>query len=414
MSQDAILGRYFLNKPGITLIRRDHVILRYELPENDLMLINEIETENKTVDLSSTTVDQKVPFDLKKQLQSMLDEYEQNFESPDPIDFKMELRLTSDKPFYFKPRRLSYLELLKLKEIIDKLLKLGYIRRSRSCYSSQYTTVCTLEGQYEYLRISFGLTNSFSYFQRYLCSIFKELIEAGKLLVYLDDFLIATQTIEENWAILEEVFVLMAKNGLKLRLDKCVFGVREIQYLGYVINAEGIKSSREHVKSLLEYPIPKSVLQVQKFLGLVGFVRRFIPNFATKAKPLYDLLRKGAEFKFGEPQLRAFETLIECMVTEPVLAIYSRTANTELHTDASSLDFGAILLQKQEDNHWHPVYYYSKRTSREECNYHSYELELLAIVYATRKFRVYLLGKPFLIRTDCSAVKCALEKKKLI
>lgn len=115
---------------------------------------------------------------------------------------------------------------------------------------------------------------------------------------------------------------------------------------------------------------------------------------------------------FGASQMHAFETLIDRMITKPVLAIYNRDAYTELHTDASNLGFGAILLQRQNDNQLYPIYYYSKRTTKQEKNYHSYELEFLAIVYAIRKFRVYLLGTDLVIRTDCSVVKLALEKKR--
>lgn len=276
----------------------------------------------------------------KALLKDLIDNYLEKLENPELMDFKMNIKLTLDEPFYFKPRRLSWEEKVKLREIIDKLLKLGCIRVSKSNYSSpivltrkknvelrlcidynvlnkliilehfplpliddlidllqgkayftkldlrdwfhhikinensvKYTAFSTPEGQYQYLRMPFGLVNAPSYFQRYLSMIFHELLSKGLLLMYLDDFLIPPKTLKENFEILREVLKLMAKNGLRLRIDKCVFGVTKIEYLGYVISENKVEPSHDHVKALSTYPIPRSVTQVQKFLGLVGFVR---------------------------------------------------------------------------------------------------------------------------------------------
>lgn len=109
---------------------------------------------------------------------------------------------------------------------------------------------------------------------------------------------------------LHVVLTLMAKNGLKLRLDKCTFGAREIDYLGYSVSSKGIQPSKEHVQAILNYSVPRSPKQVQQFLGLVGFCKKFIPNFALISKPLSDLRKKRVTFSFGENELHAFENLI--------------------------------------------------------------------------------------------------------
>lgn len=141
--------------------------------------------------------------------------------------------------------------------------------------------------------------------------------------------------------------------------------------------------------------------------------RRFIPAFSVKAKPLYDLIRKEATFKFGEEELLSFETLKDCLVNAPLLAIYSPNLETEIHCDASCKGFGAILLQRQNDGKLRPVRYLSKRTTDAESKLHSYELEMLAIVYAVEKFHVYLHGLKFKVVTDSDAVRMALNKKDI-
>jgi len=154
---------------------------------------------------------------------------------------------------------------------------------------------------------------------------------------------------------------------------------------------------------------------VQSFLGLTGYFRRFIPGYAHVARPLIDLLKQDVVFQVGVEQEAAFVELKRRLTEAPVLRIYSPEAEaTELHTDASQWGFGAVLLQKDSnDGKLHPVCYMSRKTTEAQRNYHSYELEVLAIVEALKKFRVYLLGLHFKIVTDCAAFTKTLEKKDL-
>lgn len=183
--------------------------------------------------------------------------------------------------------------------------------------------------------------------------------------------------------------------------------------MGYTVSGRDIKPSRTHVQVILNYPVPTNVKAVQRFLGLAGYFRKFVRDFSLIAKPLYALIRKNAKFVFGEVELKAFEALIERLTNEPVLALFSPQADTELHTDASASGLGAILMQRQEDGKMHPVFYFSKRTTEAESRYHSYELETLVIVSALDRFRVYLHGRPFVIFTDCNALKLTLNKKEI-
>ncbi|CAH1713532.1 unnamed protein product [Aphis gossypii] len=306
------------------------------------------------------------------------------------------------------------LDRLRDKKIFTLLdLKNGF-HHVRMCEKSiPYTSFVTPLGQYEYVRMPFGLTNSPRVFSRFIQFVFHELIRRGDLLVYLDDMMIATRNYIEHFAILKEVFRLAAKHNLQFRLDKCFFGFKEVEYLGYLVNEHGVRPSLKHVEAMLTYPVPKNQKQVRQFLGLASYFRRFIPNFSTVAKPLYDLVKKDKHFVFGDNEQNVFKFLCTTLTESPVLAIYSPDADTELHCDASASGFGAILLQKQTDNVLKPIFYFSQRTSPSESKFHSFELECLAVVYAIKRFHVYLAGITFKVMTDCDSFRLTLSKQEI-
>lgn len=153
---------------------------------------------------------------------------------------------------------------------------------------------------------------------------------------------------------------------------------------------------------------------MQSFLGLSGYFRKFIPRYSIIARLLTDLLKANVKYVFGERKNEAFIQLKEILSNKPVLSLYVTGAETELHTDASMHRYGAIFLQRHtENNAFHPIYYSSGKTTRAEQNYSSYELEVLAIIKALKKFRVYLIGIPFTIVTDCRAFEATMRKKDL-
>jgi len=131
------------------------------------------------------------------------------------------------------------------------------------------------------------------------------------------------------------------------------------------------------------------------------------------AAPLYKLLKKDSKFIFGETELKAFITIKSKLTESPVLDIYNPNDETELHTDTSTLSFEAVLLQRKNDKRLHPIFYFSKRTTETESKLHSFELETLAIIYALKRFRIYLCGIKFKIVTDCNALKLTLEKRQV-
>lgn len=164
----------------------------------------------------------------------------------------------------------------------------------------------------------------------------------------------------------------------------------------------------------MNFPKPQCTRDVQSFLGLTGYFRKFVHQYSIIARPLSNLLRKDVKFVFGLQEQVAFEKLKLILSRKPVLKLYRMGVETELHTDASSMGYGAILMQRDcEDDKFHPIYFASGKTTLAEEKYSSYELEVLAIVKALKKFRVYLLGISFKIVTDCQAFTLTMTKKDL-
>jgi len=327
------------------------------------------------------------------------------------VDYR-ELNKITIKDNFPAPLIDDHLDRLKGKRIFSCLdLQNGFhhIRVAES--SIKYTAFITPMGQFEYLRMTFGLTNAPRVFQRYIHNIFKPMIIEGKVLIYMDDILIATERMDEHLTILREVFEIAQRHRLKFRLDKCSFLYDRITYLGYLICENSIQPSAENIESVVNYPIPRNTKAVQRFIGLASYFRKFVPNFSIIAKPLYDLLKKNAKFKFGIEENAAFEALKTHLSNKPVLAIYCPSAATELHCDASASGFGAILLQKQEGGQFKPISYFSHRTTPAESKYSSFELECLAAVYAIKRFHIYLLGVKFKIITDCDSFRLILSKQ---
>ncbi|GBL78064.1 Retrovirus-related Pol polyprotein from transposon 297 [Araneus ventricosus] len=278
--------------------------------------------------------------------------------------------------------------------------------------SRKYTSFVTHEGQYQFLKVPFGLCNSPAVFQRYINTIFRPLINDGIVLPYLDDIIILSSSFEEGIERVERVLSIASEYGLEINFNKSHFLKKRIEFLGHVVEDGKILPSTLKTKAVLNFPEPANLKQIHSFLGLTGYFRKFIPKYSTIARPLSDLLKKDRKFKFGEEERISFNQLKLMLAEKPVLRIYNPNYETELHTDSSLEGYGAILMQKSpDDKNFHPTYYMSKKTTAAEKKYSSYELEALAVIEAVKKFRVYLLGIPFKIVTDCSALEKLCKKK---
>lgn len=376
----------------------------------------------------------RLSYSEKIELQRLLDEYlskgyirasESEFASPIVLVRKKtgELRMCVDyrrlnkvtaRDNYPIPLIDDLLDRLAGKTIFSKLdLKDGFFHVYMDNDAVKYTSFITPLGQYEFLRMPFGLKNAPSVFQRFVNKVFADMVRNDKVIIYLDDIMIATDNFDEHFRILEEVFKRLVENRLELRLDKCVFLQSEVKYLGYTISGVGIRADDKGLRAIENFPVPSKAHSVQSFLGLCSYFRRFIKDFSILAKPLYELTRRTKKFEFGPEHLECFELLKRKLVEAPILALYDPRDVTELHCDASSVGLGAILMQKKRDGKMHPIFYFSRRTTESESKYHSFELETLAIVSALKRFRVYLQGTPFKIVTDCNSLTLTLNKKEL-
>lgn len=310
-------------------------------------------------------------------------------------------------------------------DILDKLcdarvfstldLRNGFFHVAVKEDSRKYLAFVTRSGQWEFLKVPFGYCNSPAVFQRHINCVFRELIQAGIVMVYMDDVVVPGKDVQDGLMKLKMVMEVAQVYGLDIKFSKCQFLKRKIEFLGHVIEEGTVAPTPRKAAAVQFYPEPKTLAEVHSFLGLSGYFRKFIPNYAKVAKPLSDLLRTtNKEFRFDEEQRIAFVSLKKALSENPVLIIYNPTYETEVHCDASKFGYGAVLLQRlPDDGQLHPVQYLSKKTKPEEERYCSYELEVLAVVMALKRLRVYLLGIKFKIITDCSAFQKTMDKKDL-
>jgi len=280
------------------------------------------------------------------------------------------------------------------------------------------TAFSTPFGHYEFKRLPMGLSNSPSTFQRYMERILGDKI-FHTLLVYLDDVIVFSRTVEEHLNRLEELFRRMRKYGLKFKPNKCKLFANRVVYLGYEVSGEGISTDPAKVDAVKLWPLPKTVKDVRAFIGFCSFYRKFIKDFAQIAAPLHKLMsgdsRRLILKEWDEVCQTAFDTLKSKLITAPVLKCPDFSREFILETDASFKGLGAVLSQKH-DGKIHPICYASRglrRSERNMTNYSSRKLELLALKWAVcNKFKDYLVGKEFTVYTDNNPLS-HLETSKL-
>lgn len=330
------------------------------------------------------------------------------------IDYRSINKLI-EKDKYPIPLIEDLIDALKDSKIFSSLdLENGFFHVDVSKESQKYTAFVTHKGQYAFLKTPFGLCISPTVFQRFVNCVFRSLVNEGIVCVYFDDIIVLAKDETEAINNLKTVLKVASEYGLKINKKKCHLLKKRIEFLGQVIENGEIHPSPDKVLAVQNFPKPKSTKDVQSFLGLTGYFRKFINKYSLIAKPLSDLLRKDKEFQFDVKEQQSFNALKEVLIKKPVLKFFDRSHETELHTDACKDGIAAILLQRSpDDDKLHPTHYLSHKTSPAEQNYSSYDLEVLAIIYALQRLRVYLLGVFFKIVTDCSAFQQTMQKKEV-
>jgi len=221
-------------------------------------------------------------------------------------------------------------------------------------------------GAYKPTVMYFGLTNSPTTFQAMMNDLFRDLINQGDTATFIDDILVATDTEEGHDELVEEVLRRLEENDLFVKLEKCKWKVKEVEFLGIVIGPKGVEMQKEKIEEVLSWPAPRNIKEVQKFLGLANYYRRFIKNFARIAAPLYMLVRKEQKWKWEKEQKKAFERLKAVFTTEPVLAIPDIDREMRVEADASDYTTRGVLSIKCEDGKWRSVAFISKSLNATE------------------------------------------------
>jgi len=237
----------------------------------------------------------------------------------------------------------------------------------------------TYVGLFEPVVIFFGMTNSPATFQGIMNEIMRDLINEEKVAVFVDDVLVGTNSEKGHNKIVVEVLKQLEENDLYVKPEKCSWKTNKVNFLGVVMGQEKIEMEEDKVAGVLNWPIPRMVRDVRKFLGLANYYRWFIKNFAVLAKPLNMLTRKDKKWKWEEAQQKAFEQLKGIFTTRPLLVTLDLDKEFRVEADASNFATEGVLSIKCEDNKWRPVAYISKSLNKTKQNYKIYDKEMLAV-----------------------------------
>ena len=324
------------------------------------------------------------------------------------IDFR-KLNEVTKKMVYPLPNIEDCLESLAGKAYFSQLdFTSGFWQIPMAAKSRELTAFRTEDGLFHFKRMPFGLTNAPASFQRMVNALLSGL-KGFNLQVFIDDVCIATDSWEEHLILLEKIFQLVIKANLKLKATKCIFGAKQVTFLGHEISANGIKQEQSKLNALSSLPTPKDANEVRRVLGLFSYYRKFVPKFAIIAEPLTRLTRKNVKFVWQQEQSLAFSQIIDELLKNATLAHFNHHDPLLVKTDASGKGVAGMLLQLQNEE-WRIITCCSRRLSPSEENYGITDLEGLALIYTVTKLRPYLLGKHFKVLVDHCAL-CVLNKR---
>ncbi len=288
-------------------------------------------------------------------------------------------------------------------------LRSGYWQIPLSEGAKQKSAFTFQRGLWDWNVLPFGLCNGVATFQRLMDRVLHGL-SWSTVLVYLDDVLVISQSVDQMLDRLWEVFLRLRGANLKLHPAKCRLFQRQVTYLGHLVSEQGIAPNPEKIKDVLEWPTPQDVRDVRQFLGLTGYYRRFVAGYSDMVQPLIDLTRKGVPFVWSPACEEAFAALKKMLTEAPILSYPRDEGLMFLDTDASDFAIGAVLSQVQ-DGQERVLAYASKSLSGAERNYCTTRRELLAVVHFATHFRQYLLGRRFVVRTDHSSLRWLVRMK---
>ncbi|XP_024890884.1 uncharacterized protein K02A2.6-like [Temnothorax curvispinosus] len=257
--------------------------------------------------------------------------------------------------------------------------------------SSDLCTFATPFGRYKFLRMPYGICSAPEVFQEKFKSIFDT--EGSK--VYIDDVIVWGKTKEEHDRRLVKVLQLAKENNVKFNLSKCKFGRTKIEYMGHIITDKGMYPNENKIRAIMEFQQPENKNDVQRLLGMLTYVSKFVKEFSDKTAPLRNLIKDNVEFIWLDEHTRALDEIKKILCKQPVLQFFDASKETVVSVDASKSGLGAVLMQNKL-----PCAYASKALTETQTRYAQIEKELLAICFGLTKFNEYVYGKRVIVETD--------------
>jgi hypothetical protein len=277
--------------------------------------------------------------------------------------------------------------------------------------SKKYTTINTSKGLFQFERLPFSISSAPSIFQRAMESLMQGL---SGVIVYIDDILITGSSETEHCQNLDRVMDRLKSGGVTLKESKCVFAAPSVEYLGHVIDKDGLHPSKEKVRAIQEAPEPRNVTELKSFLGLLNYYSKFLPNLSYVLSSLYRLLKKDTKWSWTPEQSSAFSKAKNLLQASTVLTHYDSQKELVVSCDASSYGLGAVLAHKLEDGSERPITFASRTLSPAEKKYSQLEKEGLAIIFAVKKFHQYLSGRKFTIYSDHQPLKYLFSESRQV
>jgi hypothetical protein len=294
----------------------------------------------------------------------------------------------------------DHFDQLKDANIFSKIdLRSGYYQVRIKDEDINKTTFRTRYGHYEFTMVPFGLLNSPAVFMCLMNGVLRDYLDKF-VIVFLDDILVYSKSEEEHDQHLRMVLQVLREHKLYAKLSKCSFYQEKIHYLGHIISKEGIVVDPKNIEGIREWPVPKNVIEVRSFMGLLGYYRRFIVGFSRIAHPITSLQRKEKMFQWTKDCDINFQQMKLLLTSALILRIADPNEDFLVCTDACKEGLGGVVNQNG-----FTICYESKKLKEHERNYATHDLELEAIVHTLNKWRHYLMGRRFELRTDHNSLK---------
>ena len=273
--------------------------------------------------------------------------------------------------------------------------------------SSKLLTFATPFGRFRYKRLPYGIHSASEIFQFEIANLLSGIDGTANSQV---DIIIWASSKEDRDRRLGQVMCNIRKTGLKLNKSKCVLGAKEILFLGHIASQYGIKADPAKISAIRDIPLPQNKKEVQRFLGMVNYLEKFVNNLSELTAPLRLLLVKNAEWILQKPQLDAITKIKNILTEPPVLHFYDPSKSIRVSVDASSHGLGAMLEQQDYHSNWAPIAYASRSMTSTEIRYAQIEKETLGVVFACNKFHHYLYGRSFTVYNDHQPLKSIFSK----